>query len=382
MSRLVWGSASKASGKIVANSTIVIAVLLVTLLLSSLLAGCKGTETTVQQPTQEAVIQQSDERAPATEPGEMVVYSSRNERFVDDLLAKFETETGITVKALHAGGGAVNRIVEESRNVQADIFISNDIGALEFLRIGGHLEGSAPKGIESIDARYRAVDNSWLALSARTRVFMYNKDLITVEEMPKTIWELTDPKWRGQFAITRGGNGSMIAHISALRYEWGDAKTAEWIALVKDNAGAIMLGHGDIRRAVGAGEFTFGLVNNYYYHQQLLEPTDNNVGVIYPDQGENEMGAVVNAAGVALVKGAPNATNALRFIEWLLLPENQREFAYASMEVPINPQIEAVGHAATISDYKVHAMPLSMLGEFFEDTLDLIEQAGLDLELK
>jgi iron(III) transport system substrate-binding protein len=343
-----------------------IAAALTILLSMSLLAGCAADApmTTAEQ------------------PGDLVVYSSRNEKFVDALLEKFQADTGITVRALHAGGGAVNRIVEESRNVQADIFISNDIGALEYLRIAGLLEGYKPEGIETIDARYRADDNSWFALSARTRVFMYNRDLITPEELPQTVWELTDPRWAGQFAITRGGNGSMIAHISALRYEWGDAKTAEWIAAVKENAGAITEGHGDIRRAVGAGEFAFGLVNNYYYHQQLLEPTDNNVGVIYPDQGEGEMGAVVNAAGVALIKGGPNAENARRFLAWVLLPENQREFSYASMEVPINPAIEAVGEAASIADYKVHAMPLSNLGEVFEDTRELIERSGLDLELK
>ncbi len=228
---------------------------------------------------------------------------------------------------------------------------------------------------------YRAEDNSWFALSARTRVLMYNKDLITEEEMPKNIWDLTDPKWQGEFAITRGGNGGMIGHVSALRNEWGDEKTTEWIEKVKENAGGIMEGHGDIRRAVGAGEFTFGLVNNYYYHQQLQEPTDNNVGVIYPDQGEGEMGAVVNAAGVGFINGAPNADNAAIFLEWILQPENQREFSYASLEVPINPEIEAIEGAATIDDYQTHDMPLSQLGEVWEDTRELIESAGLDLDL-
>lgn len=315
-------------------------------------------------------------------PGELVVYSARNEQFVQPLLDKFAADTGITVRALHAGSGAVSRLIEESRNVHADIFISNDVGALEYLRIGGHLQEYEPAGIESIDPRYRAADNSWFALSARTRVLMYNKDLITAETMPNTIWELADPTWAGRFAITRGGNGSMIAHVSALRFEWGDERTAQWIAGVKENAGAIMQGHGDIRRAVGAGEVAFGLVNNYYYHQQLLEPRDNNVGVIYPDQGEGEMGAVVNAAGVAFIKDAPNAENARRFLTWILLPENQREFSYASLEVPINPSIEAFGEAASISDYRVHGMPLSNLGEVFEDTREFIELSGLALELR
>ena len=266
--------------------------------------------------------------------------------------------------------------------MQADIFISNDIGALEYLRIEGLLQGYEPKGIDTIEERYRAENNAWFALSARTRVLMYNKDLITEEQMPKTLWELTDSKWEGQFAITRGGNGGMIGHVSALRNEWGDEKTSEWLSIVKDNAGSIMQGHGDIRRSVGAGEFKFGLVNNYYYHQQLREPTHNNVGVIYPDQAEGEMGAVVNAAGVGFVKGAPNTLNAQKFLDWILLPENQRAFSYASLEVPINPAIEAIGEAARITDYKVHGMPLSELGRVWADTRALIEQSGLDLEIR
>jgi iron(III) transport system substrate-binding protein len=316
------------------------------------------------------------------ETGKIIIYSSRNENFVNTLLEKFEADTGIKVEVLHAGDAAVNKIKEESRNVQADIFISNDVGALENLRLNDLLQGFVPAGIETIDARYRAEDNSWFALSARTRVLMYNKNLISEEEMPKTVWELTDPKWQGKFAITRGGNGSMIAHVSALRQEWGDDKTSEWLSLVKDNAGAITQGHGDIRRAVGSGEFAFGLVNNYYFHQQLREPADNQVGVIYPDQGAGEMGAVVNGAGVAFIKGAPNTFSAQRFLEWVLLPENQREFSYASLEVPINPAIEAVPEAAAISDYKVHSMPLRKLGEVWEDTRELIEKSGLDLEIR
>ncbi|WP_350343610.1 extracellular solute-binding protein [Proteinivorax tanatarense] len=313
---------------------------------------------------------------------ELVVYSARNERFVDDLLNKFEEDTGIKVKSLHAGNAAVNRIKEEGDNAHADIFISNDVGALEHLRLEGYLQSHQPKGLDSIDEMYRAVDDSWFALSARTRVLMYNKDLVLEEDLPKSIWELTEAKYEGQFAITRGGNGGMIGHISALRNEWGDEKTSVWIEKVKKNAGGIMQGHGDIRRAVGAGEFKFGLVNNYYFHQQLREPSNNNVGVIYPDQGADGMGAVVNAAGVGLINGAPNDENAKKFLEWILVPENQREFSYNSLEVPINPEVEAIDEAARIDDYKTHDMPLGKLGEVWEDTRELIEKSGLDLEIR
>ncbi|SDZ58735.1 iron(III) transport system substrate-binding protein [Evansella caseinilytica] len=332
---------------------------------------------------EEATEEQNGEEEAAVEgSGELVVYSSRNETFVDELLEKFETETGIKVEAYHGGDDAINRIKREGENAYADIFISNDIGALEHLRMEGLLQAYAPENIESIDERFRAEDNSWIGLSARTRVFMYNKDEVTEEELPSTLWELTDSKYAGQFAITRGGNGSMIAQVSALRQEWGDEKVSEWLSIVKDNAAIITEGHGDIRRAVGSGEVAFGLVNNYYYHQQLEEPTDNNVGVVYPDQGDDDMGAIVNAAGVGFIHHAPNEDNAKLFLDWLLKDENQEVFSFNSMEVPVNPDIDAYEHAMKISEYKTHEMPLSKLGEVWEDTRELIEQSGLDLEIR
>ncbi|MCK0472414.1 extracellular solute-binding protein [Halalkalibacter sp. APA_J-10(15)] len=316
--------------------------------------------------------------------GELVVYSSRNENFVQALLDKFADETGVTVNALH--GADPLQIEEEQGNVQADIFISNDLGALEYLNGQGLLVGFDPEGVETIDEQFRADDNAWIALSARARGFIYNKDLISEDEMPTSMEDLFDPEWanvENGYAITRGGNGGMIGNVSALRYEWGDERTAEWITAIKDNAAGIFEGHGDIRRAVGAGEHAFGLVNNYYYHQQLEEPSDNNVGFIYADQEDGQMGAIANAAGVGLVNEAPNAENAQAFIEWVLNPENQLAFVGESLEVPINPDLDPPYEAALpFNELHVQDMPLKELGNYFEDTRALIEESGLDLDLR
>lgn len=320
--------------------------------------------------------------------GQLVVYSARNENFVEPLLDKFEQETGIEVVALH--GAEPLQIQEEAGNVQADIYISNDLGALGYLHGEGLLEGSNPDGIDTIPEDFRADDNAYFAISARSRGFIYNKEMITEEEMPKSIEDLFDAKWadvENGYAITRGGNGGMLGNVSALRYEWGDEKTADWIASIRENAAGIFEGHGDIRRAVGAGEHAFGLVNNYYFHQQLLE-NDNNVGFIYLDQGEDEMGVIANAAGVGLVANGPNSENAQTFLEWVLLPENQVEFVGESLELLINseygaeypPEVEP--HIVEFADLNVQDMPIKELGNYFEGTRELIESSGLDLDLR
>ncbi|WNF36941.1 extracellular solute-binding protein [Bacillaceae bacterium IKA-2] len=357
-----------------------------------LAAACGGNNEPANEPENEKVENEQDEQ-PEEEvvelDGEIVVYSNRNENFTLPLLEKFEAETGVEVVALH--GADALQIQEEAGNVQADVFISNDLGALGYLDMQGLLEGHDFEGIESIPAEFRADDNAYFAISARARGFIYNKDMITEEDMPKSNEDLFDAKWaevENGYAITRGGNGGMIGHISALRYEWDDEKTADWIKSVKDNAAGVMEGHGDIRKAVGAGEHAFGLVNNYYFHQQLLEPDNNNVGFIYLDQEEGQMGVVANAAGAGLVKGGPNEVNAKAFIEWLLLPENQVAFVGESLELLINSEYGAVypaevqPHIIEFTDLKVQDMAIKELGNYFEDTKALIEQSGLDLELR
>lgn len=325
----------------------------------------------------------------ADDDNKLVIYSGRNERFVQELLDKFTADTGIEVEALH--GANPLQIVEEGNRPRADVFISNDLGALGYLHNAGLLEGASLEGIDSIPTQFRADDNAYFAVSVRARGIIYNKALITPEELPTGNEDLFDPKWAdvpGGYAITRGGNGGMIGHVSALRYEWGDEKTAQWISAIRDNAAGIFEGHGDIRRAVGAGEHAFGIVNNYYFHQQLLEPTNNNVGFIYLDQQVDQMGVIANAAGVGLVKGGPNTANAVAFIEWLLLPENQVAFVGESLELLINSEYGAsypaavAPHIVEFNDLKVQDMPIKELGNYFEDTRALIEASGLDLDLR
>ena len=362
------------------------AILFAVVMLSLLfVAACGGGSDDTAEPAQTETESNQDEQVVELE-GKLVVYSARTERFVQDLLDKFQAETGVEVIALH--GADPLQLMEERNNVQADVYISNDLGALGYLDQAGLLQGGNWAGIDTIPADFRSDDNSYFAISARARGFIYNKDMISFEEMPKSIEDLFDDKWKDQFAITRGGNGGMIGHVSALRYEWGDEKTADWIAAIQENAASITQGHGDIRRAVGAGEHAFGLVNNYYFHQQLVEPTDNNVGFVYIDQEEGQMGVVSNAAGVGVVKGGPNANNAQGFVEWLLLPENQVAFVGESLELLINSQYgasypaEVEPYIVDFVDLKVQNMPIKELGNYFEDTKDLIERSGLDLNLR
>ena len=310
---------------------------------------------------------------------ELIVYSARKEKFVAPLIKEFEKDKGIKVKLL--SGVKIAKILAEQKNPRANIFISNDVGQMEFLRSQGALT-SPGENNGGISKDFKAADNSWIGLSARSRVLMFNKNLISAKDMPKNLWDLTLPKYKGQFMITRGGNGSMIAHVAALRTVWGDAKTRTWLKKIKENAGAITKGHTQIRKGVGSGEFKFGLVNNYYYHLQKNEKKNNSVDVVYPDQGKGDMGVFVNAAGVAFIKNKNNSKEAEAFLNWILKNEHQAAFSAKSLETPLKKGLPHPSVAKNIGDYKTMKVPLKNLGKLWSKAKSLIEESGLDLEVK
>jgi iron(III) transport system substrate-binding protein len=311
------------------------------------------------------------------EAGELVIYSGRREQFVLPLIEEFERQTGISVQLLSGSASEYAlRIMDEARNPRADIFFANDAGVMEKLRLEGMLAPYSSPALERIPSDLRAEDGSWIGLSGRARVFIYNQDLISEEEMPQSIFDLADPQYAGQFAITQAGSEAMISHLTAVRLLYGDEVLEDLIRGMLANEPAILGGHTDIRKAVGAGEFTFGLVNHYYYHLQLLEEQDNNVGGIYLDQGEDQLGTFLNVAGIALIEGAPNQAQAERFIEFLLEPEQLMMFATLNHETPVLPDAPVSEPIRPIESFRRAPVSLTELGAAWEETIGIMERAG------
>lgn len=303
------------------------------------------------------------------EAKELTIYSGRQEKFVVPLVEKFEKETGIKVNLISGKATEyAHRIVEEKENTQADVFFANDAGILEYLRLENMLAPIESDVLEQVSSNYQGKDRTWTALTIRHRIFMYNTDQITYENMPKSIFDLVDPKYKGQFAMDRAGNESMVSYFTSLRAIIGPEKTLELLKGIMENEPLILQSHTDVRRAVGSGEVKFGLVNNYHYKIQLTEEGLNHVAQIFPDQDKDEIGTFVNISGVAITKHAKHPKNALLFVEFLLKPEQQK----MNDETPIINNLEGVEY----ENAKIANTSLSEIGPLWEETTELMEKSG------
>lgn len=332
------------------------------LLMAALVAGCA---------------QSQDPKATGEkkEGSPLVVYSGRKEPLIKPVLDAFEKDTGIKV-TLRSGGASelANAIIEEQKSPGADVFIANDAGTMEMLRQKGLLQPNPSQALKVIPEDLRAKDGSWIGVSARSRVIMYNTNLVKESELPRSIKDLADPRWKKQVAMSASSNESVIGHITALRLTMGDAETEKLLRSLMSNQVQSLKGHTEVRKAVGSGEFKLGLVNHYYYHLQKQEGSP--VGVIYPDQEEGQMGVPVNVAGAAIVKGSKNSESARKFIEYLVRPQTQELFAKLNYEIPVIEGVPA-NDAKRLNQFKRTPVKMEQLGSELNNTINLIEKAGL-----
>ena len=269
----------------------------------------------------------------------LVIYSGRKAPLINRVLDLYELKTGVRI-ILKSGKSAAlgQQILHEQSKPVADVYLANDAGSLEFLRRKGILLPLTEEAVEAIPSSFRAEDGSWIGLSGRARAILYNKSLVKESEVPRSVFALTDSRWKGKIAATDAGNESFTAWVSALRLTIGEEKVKQLLQDLKNNEiQLISSSHTDVRKAVGRGEFPIGLINHYYYHLQRHEPRAElaNVGIVYPDQSEEEIGTLVNVAGVAVLKGAPHLESATGFVSFLLSTTAQRLFAEKNFEFPL-----------------------------------------------
>lgn len=311
--------------------------------------------------------------------GDLVVYSGRSEALIKPVIALFAAQYPAVNVQLKAGQNneLAAALIEEKANPQADVFITTDMLTAANLAAENVLAPYAAKGSDAIADEYRDPENRWTAFTARARVIMYNAELVPAAELPSTMADLADPKWKGQIAAAASSNGSMQAQIAAMRALAGEEATRTWLEGLIANDVTFLNGHTDVRKAVGAGEFKLGLVNHYYYHLQKAEATDNKVGVVYADQGDGATGTIVNTTAGGVVAGGPNSAAAQAFIDFLLTPQAQQVFAAANYEYPLIAGVPLAEGVKPLGEFRIADVAMRDLAATIPETQQLIQDVQL-----
>ena len=95
---------------------------------------------------------------------------------------------------------------------------------------------------------------------------VFDGEALTAEQLPQRLEDLSKPVWKGRVGWAPT-NGSAHAHISALRYLWGEEKTREWLTAMKANSPVSFPKNSPQVAAANEGTIALGWVNHYYLHR-------------------------------------------------------------------------------------------------------------------
>jgi iron(III) transport system substrate-binding protein len=141
----------------------------------------------------------SGSSGPAGSATTITLYNGQHEQTTAKLVAGFEKQTGIKVKVRSDDEDVLgNQILQEGSSSPADVFYTENTPVLEDLQEKGMLASIPSSTLAAVPRKYSSPQGDWVGVSARASVLVYNTSLAKPSELPSSILELAQPRWKGK----------------------------------------------------------------------------------------------------------------------------------------------------------------------------------------
>ena len=308
------------------------------------------------------------------------VYSYRQPFLVEPLFNEFTKETGIKVNVVFAKKGMAERLAREGEYSPADILLTTDISRLIELKEKDLLQAAESSELtEAIPAQYKALDNTWYALTTRVRNIYSAKRLGKIDFNYE---DLADEKYQGKICTRSGKHPYNVALVASMIAEHGEADTLTWLQKVKANLARKPQGSDRAQvQAIHQNLCDISLGNSYYFGNMLKDEKQkvwaDAVYINFPNQ--KNRGAHVNISGMAMAKYAPNKANALALMNFLVSAPAQKMYAETNMEYPVRPGVKPSKLVASWGQFKADNLSLEVIAKQRKAALILLDKAQFDL---
>ena len=243
--------------------------------------------------------------------GSLVVYSPHDADPLNAGVAMFQAAyPDIDVQVIAAGTGELcQRIVAESENPQGDVLWGG--GADTLAGYVDYFDAYVCANDDVIGDAYKDADDMWIGESPLPMVFIYNKNLIAEEDVPKTWDDLCNEALKGKIAYASPAkSGSADTQLCTMLFS-KDTIDEGWelvFNFIKNLDGKVQDSSGNCHKLVASGEYAVGVTIE---KSAVLYNDNPDIAYVYPEKNS----AVPD--GVALIKNCPNPDNAKLFIDFV-----------------------------------------------------------------
>lgn len=263
------------------------------------------------------------------ETSEVVVYTSVDQIYSEEVFKEFETKTGIKVKPAYdveatKTTGLVQRLIAEKDQPRADVFWSGEIIQTIKLKKEGVLMPYNSLNAADIPETFRDPEGYWTGFAGRARIILVNTDLVPQNKWPSSIYDFINTSWPGnKVGLAMPVFGTTSTHAAGLYAVLGAAEGRQYFEEIKAKGVSVLDGNSAVKDQVAKGELLFGLTDT----DDACQAINNGapVKIIFPDQGEGGLGTFVIPNTVGMVKGSSHTEEAKKFIDFLLSKETENK---------------------------------------------------------
>lgn len=311
--------------------------------------------------------------AQESDPTELTVYSGRSEEFIAPFFAQWEDETGIKLNIRYADSAELAaQIREEGSNSPSDIFLAQDAGSLGAVSLAGLFTPLGDEVGSAIEPEYIAADRSWIGVTGRARVFVYNPALLS--QLPQSISDLGKPIYRSKLGIAPT-NASFQAFVAALLNAKGEEFTQQWLESLVKNDVQIFAKNSAIVEAIDSGKISIGLTN-HYYTWEVSQGLGREINAKNGFFSSGDLGNMINVSGAGILKTSKKYAAAENLINFLTSQGVQSKFVSETQEYSlIANQISPAG-LPSLNEIGSPAVDLESLNDV-QRTQEILIRVGL-----
>jgi iron(III) transport system substrate-binding protein len=308
----------------------------------------------------------------------ITLYNGQHQQTTAALVKAFEAKTGINVNVRNNGEAVLaNQIITEGSSSPADVIYTENSPIIEQLQERNLLAPVDRTTLARVPAQYNSPTGHWVGVSARVSVMAYNTGQLSPAQLPSSVMDLANPKWKGKLGLAPGETDFLPIVISIER-TYGKRAAASWLAGIKTNAGGnIFPDNETLTNEINQGHVELGIIDAYYWYRRQAEVGAAAMHSSVATFAAGDAGYLINISGAGVLASSSQKAAGQKFLAFLVSVEGQEIIAHSqSYEYPIGSGVATAQPLPPLGSLHPAPLTIAEVGDGSAATT-LLQQAGL-----